>query len=331
MRILLPLIAVAALFSLGLLGAVPGLGWVFGVAVPYLAAGLFLGGLVRRVLIWANVPVPFRIPVTCGQQKSLSWLPRQRLENPAHTPGVIGRMALEILFFRSLLRNVRARMVEKRRLVYGTDLSLWLGAMAMHWAMLIIVVRHLRLFTNPIPGLVRVLEKADGFLDVGMPVFYLSTIVFILAAAYLLARRFRIPQVRYISLANDYFPLFLLLGIGLSGLCLRHVFRTDVRDIKVLALGLVSFHPVAPASISPLFFGHLFLVCALAAYFPFSKLMHMAGVFLSPTRNLANNNRRVRHINPWDYPVKVHTYEEYEDELRDKMEAAGIPVEKHSP
>jgi hypothetical protein len=54
----------------------------------------------------------------------------------------------------------------------------------------------------------------------------------------------------------------------------------------------------------------------------------MAGVFLSPTRNLANSNRRVRHVNPWDYPVKVHAYEEYEDDLRDKMKAAGIPVEK---
>ena len=83
-----------------------------------------------------------------------------------------------------------------------------------------------------------------------------------------------------------------------------------------------------PETISPLFYGHLFLVCVLLAYFPFSKLMHMAGVFLSPTRNLANNNRAVRHVNPWDYPVKVHTYEEYEDEFRDKMKAAGIPVEK---
>ncbi len=80
--------------------------------------------------------------------------------------------------------------------------------------------------------------------------------------------------------------------------------------------------------ISPLFFGHLLLVCVLIAYLPFSKLMHMIGVFLSPTRNLANNNRAVRHVNPWDYPVKVHTYEEYEDEFRDKMKAAGVPVEK---
>jgi nitrate reductase gamma subunit len=91
---------------------------------------------------------------------------------------------------------------------------------------------------------------------------------------------------------------------------------------------LVSFHPTMPAGLSALFYGHLFLVCILIAYLPFSKLLHLGGVFLSPTRNLANNSREVRHINPWNYPVKVHTYEEYEDEFRDKMKAAGIPVER---
>jgi hypothetical protein len=63
-------------------------------------------------------------------------------------------------------------------------------------------------------------------------------------------------------------------------------------------------------------------------YFPFSKLVHMGGVFFSPTRNLANNNRMVRHINPWNAPVKVHTYEEYEDEFREKMIEVGIPVDR---
>ena len=63
-------------------------------------------------------------------------------------------------------------------------------------------------------------------------------------------------------------------------------------------------------------------------YFPFSKLVHMGGVFMSPTRNMANNNRKKRHVNPWNYPVKHHTYEAYEDEFRDHMVEAGIPVEK---
>jgi nitrate reductase gamma subunit len=72
---------------------------------------------------------------------------------------------------------------------------------------------------------------------------------------------------------------------------------------------------------------HLMLASALAAYFPFSKLMHMGGVFLSPTRNLANNNGCQRHINPWNYPVKTHTYQEWEDEFREKIIAAGLPLE----
>ena len=75
------------------------------------------------------------------------------------------------------------------------------------------------------------------------------------------------------------------------------------------------------------FFMHLFLVSVLFAYFPFSKLMHMGGIFLSPTRNLANNNRMRRHVNPWNPEVEVHTYRQWEDEFRDKIEAAGIALD----
>ncbi|UCC84467.1 MAG: sulfate reduction electron transfer complex DsrMKJOP subunit DsrM, partial [Gemmatimonadota bacterium] len=198
----------------------------------------------------------------------------------------------------------------------------------MHWSMLIILLRHLRLFTNPVPFFVTALERADGFMEVGLPVVFITTVVFVVALAYLLYRRLAIGQVRYISLVGDYFPLFLLLGIGISGFWLRHLAKTDIASVKEMVLGLARFAPVVPETISPLFYGHLFLVCVLLAYLPFSKLTHMAGVFLSPTRNMANNNRTVRHVNPWDYPVKVHTYEEYEDELREKMKSAGIPVER---
>jgi nitrate reductase gamma subunit len=93
-------------------------------------------------------------------------------------------------------------------------------------------------------------------------------------------------------------------------------------------MGWVTFKPVVPKDINIVFYIHLFLVSTLFIYFPMSKLMHMAGVFLSPTRNLANNNRAEMHVNPWNYPVKVHTYEEYENDFREKMKAAGLPVEK---
>ena len=328
MNVLIPLVVVAGLFLLGLLGAVPGLGWVFGVIVPYAAVVLFVVGLIRRVMGWANSAVPFRIPTTCGQQTALTWIKPQKLENPHSTLAVVGRMALEVLFFRSLLRNTKSELIKGRGLVYSTDIWLWLGAMAMHWSFLIILVRHLRFVTNPTPWCVTFLQEADGFFEIGLPVIYVTSGLVLVALAYLLLRRFTNPQVRYISLAADYFPLFLLLGIGISGFCLRHLAKTDIVGVKELAVGLVSFRPTVPAGVSWLFYGHLFLVSVLLAYFPLSKLVHMAGVFLSPTRNMANTNRAVRHVNPWDYPVKVHPYAEYEDELRDKMKAAGLPVEK---
>jgi nitrate reductase gamma subunit len=330
MKMLVSLAAVGVLFLLGLLGGAGAVGEaIFGVIIPYVALAVFLGGLLYRVVSWARVPVPFRITTTCGQEKSLPWIKQAKLDNPSSAPGVVGRMALEVLAFRSLLRNTKSELHEGgQRVAYATSLGLWAGAMAFHWSMLVILVRHLRLALDPVPAFVTFVEKLDGFLEVGVPVFFVTTVLFLAALAYLLVRRLLDPQVRYISLFDDYFSLVLLLGIGLSGFWLRHVAKTDVVGIKEMVVGLARFQPVLPEAIHPLFFGHLFLVSVLLVYFPFSKLVHMPGVFLSPTRNLANNNRMVRHVNPWDYPVKTHPYEEYEDEWREKMKAAGVPVDK---
>ena len=57
-------------------------------------------------------------------------------------------------------------------------------------------------------------------------------------------------------------------------------------------------------------------------------MQFLIGIIFSPTRNLPNNSRAIRHINPWNPPVKVHTYEEYEEEFRDKMKKVGLPIEK---
>jgi len=134
--------------------------------------------------------------------------------------------------------------------------------------------------------------------------------------------------LRYLSLPSDYFALFLLLGVVLSGISMRYLTKVDLVAVKELSLGLVTLRPVMPEGIGLPFFVHLLFVSALFAYFPFSKLVHMGGVFLSPTRNLANNNRMRRHVNPWNHDVHPHTYEEWEDEFRDKLKACGIAVER---
>jgi len=327
-NVLISLVAVVILFLIGYLGSAAGLGMLFGVVFSYLAIVLFVGGLIYKVIAWANIPVPFRIPTTSGQEKSLPWIKQNKLDNPSDKKGVIGRMALEILFFRSLLKNTKSELTSDGRVVYASSLGLWLGAIAFHWSMLVILVRHLRFFNEPVPRFVLWVQSVDGFLQIGLPVINITAFIFVAALFYLLLRRLLNTQLRYISLPNDYFALFLLLAIGISGMWMRYIAKTEVVGIKELAIGLVSLKPVVPHGIEPLFYAHLFLVNVLLMVFPWSKLMHMPGVFLSPTRNQANNNRMVRHVNPWDYPVKVHTYEEYEDEFRDKMIAAGLPVEK---
>lgn len=329
MRVLIPLVVVLFLIVVAILVAGPlDLRFFLGVVIPYAAIATFITGFVHRVLLWAKAPVPFRITTTCGQQRSLPWIRGNNLESPHNTLGVVGRMALEVLFFRSLFRNTKAEVREGPKLVYGSDKWLWLGGLAFHWSFLVIFLRHLKYFAEPVPAWVNALQSLDGFFQIGLPVLLATDVVLVAALVFLFARRIVDSRLRYVSLPADYFALFLLLGIALSGIYMRYFGKTDIVKVKELGLGLLSFTPVVPEGVGIVFFVHLILVCALLAYFPFSKLMHMGGIFMSPTRNMANDNRCRRHVNPWDYPVKVHTYDEYEEEFRDKMKAAGLPVEK---
>ena len=302
--------------------------YLFGVVIPYAAFLTFILGFIYRVLKWARIPVPFRIPTTAGQEKSLPWIKWNKFDNPSTFSGVIIRMALEVFLFRSLFRNTKMELRDGPKISYGSAKWLWLGGLAFHYTFLIILTRHLRLFMEPVPVLIKIIESLDGFFQVGAPVLYLTDLFFIGAVTFLFLRRVIVPELRYISLAQDYFPLFLICAIGLSGVLMRYFLKTDVVGVKELTMGLVTFKPVVPKDINIIFYIHLFLVSALFVYIPMSKLMHMAGVFLSPTRNLANTNRAEMHVNPWNYPVKVHSYEEYENDFREKMKAAGLPVEK---
>src|SRR6056297_626205 len=79
-----------------------GMNWLFGVVVPYLALLLFIYGVFRKILGWANSYVPFRIPTTCGQEKTLPWIKQNKIDNPDTALGVILRMFFEVVLFRSL-------------------------------------------------------------------------------------------------------------------------------------------------------------------------------------------------------------------------------------
>ncbi|NEX14711.1 MAG: menaquinol oxidoreductase [Prosthecochloris sp.] len=305
-----------------------GLGFLFGIIIPYIAIVVFTAGVVYRVIDWARSPVPFRIPTTCGQEKSLDWIKQDKLENPSNFFQAVARVLSEVLFFRSLFRNTKAELHDGPKLAYGSSKFLWLAGLAFHWSMLVIVLRHYRFFIEKVPGFVQILEAGDGFLDVTLPALYLTDIVILAAVTFLVVRRLQDAKMRLISLPTDYFPLFMILAIAVAGVFMRYLTKVDVMSVKDLMINLVHFNMTLPEGIGPLFYVHLFLVCMLAIYFPFSKLMHMGGIFMSPTRNLSNNSREKRHINPWNPDIKIRTYAEYEDEFREKMKKANLPVEK---
>ena len=330
MNAMVSFLAVVALAAIALIGASAGLGVLFGVIIPYVAILLFLVGFVAKILTWAKAPEPFRIPTVSGQAESLDFIKHDKLESPSTGGQVFLRMVLEVLFFRSLFRNTRADMRPGPRIVYGADKLLWAAAIVFHWTFLIIFVRHLRFFTEPVPALVTGLESLDAFFEVAVPALYLTDILILAALGWLLLRRFVEPQVRYISLASDYFPLFLLLGVVISGVFVRYFTKTDIVAVKELAVGLLGFRFAVPDGIGPQFYAHLFLVSVLIGYFPFSKLMHLGGVFLSPTRNLANNNRMKRHVNPWNAEVKCHEFDHWREEFKEEIAEAGYELKERS-
>ncbi len=325
MRAFSALAAVAALAVAAAVAAgIPGLRPVLGIWVPYAAVAVFLAGMVWRVVCWGRAPVPFKIPTVCGQQRSLPFLRHQPLESPATPWQAAARLATEVLLFRSLFRNTRSELTPRGRLAYLPSKLLWAGGLAFHVSFAVILFRHLRFFLEPVPSCVRFAAAVDGMFQVLVPALMLTDVVILAALLYLLGRRLIDARLRYLSLPADYWVLFLLLAVAGTGVAMRYVWKVDVAAVKELALGLATFHPVVPDTVGGLFLVHLFLVSVLFAGFPFSKLVHMGGIFLSPTRNLPNDSRARRHVNPWNRPVDVHTYEEWKEEFRDRLEACGL-------
>ena len=185
---LVPLIAVLGLVAIAYIGVAANLQLVFGVVIPYLAVLIFFEGLIFRVISWARSPVPFKIPSTCAQGKTLPWIKRDladKLDNPENKLQVFGRMALEVLAFRSLFRNTRSELQrnqekpEDSRLIYWSYKWLWLGALAFHYAFLLVILRHIRFFAEPVPHWVTALAEVDGFVQFYIPTVYLTGVLMV--------------------------------------------------------------------------------------------------------------------------------------------------------
>ena len=224
----------------------------------YVATGVLVVGLSLKLRCYIKTPAPLKIPTTPA---------------PTTVAGVGWRMAREAVLFESLFKSSKWT---------------WLFGWAFHVALLLVVLRHLRYFQEPVWLPVVLIQ----------PVGTIAGIAMVAALGALWGRRWLVDRVRYISTPSDHLMLALLLAIGLSGLGMRFVVHTDIVAVKGFILGLLRFDWQAlPAD--PLLLAHLALVGLLMIIFPISKLLHAPGLFFSPTRNQADNAREVRHISAW--------------------------------
>ena len=212
------LLVVALIGAIAWAGSAIGLSYLFGVVLPYVAVVTFFLGVIWRMVYWAKSPVPFSIPTTGGQEKSLDFIKHEKWDCPNTKFGVVVRMFLEVCFFRSLFRNTAADVREfdpvtkGPRTIYYSSKWLWFFALLFHYCFLLVFIRHFRFFMDPVPGWLTFMESIDGIMQIGAPRFFWTGGLLLVAVLFLLARRLFNQRLRYISLMNDYFPLFLILA-----------------------------------------------------------------------------------------------------------------------
>lgn len=225
----------------------------------YTATILFIVGMVRKIYQYAKTPAPLKIVVSPA---------------PLTKKGVIARLFGEVVLFSSLFKS------SKWTWIFG-----WL----FHIGLLLVLIRHIRYFW---PG------DLPEFLLLTQPFKY-AAFAMVIGLLGLLARRIFVDRVRYISAPSDYLMLILLLVIGISGAVMTFTNNhTDIMQVKEFSSGLLTFS-WENIPTEAVFILHLALVLVLLVIFPISKLLHVPGVFFSPTRNQVDNARKKRHISKW--------------------------------
>jgi nitrate reductase gamma subunit len=202
----------------------------------------------------------------------LSWWEAARRSPPSQPPGIgpttraVAGAAVDIAFLRRL---------------FMVNPALWIGEWVFHASLLLVILRHLRYFLNPVPAWVVWAQTPGwiaGFLLPG-------------ALLYILSIRLLTGQEKFSSPAN-LLMLLDVLGIGITGLLMSTRYRADLAAVKLFALGIVTFNPVAPP-LGALFLSHLGLVLALLLYVP--SHVFTAPLVMMDARSREQELRRVLH------------------------------------
>lgn len=228
--------------------------WFILQVLPYITVTVFTLGILYRLGRWAGARIVHNITLA---------------PFPQNNSQVVGIFATEVIFFRSLFKS---------------DFALWVGAWVMHIALFSVIGGHLMgiytlgkqfVYIGMSEGLSEAMSSLLGT-TFGIVVFF--------ALLYLLFRRMSIQKVKEVTVTSDYLILILLLSIVTAGDIMRLVpsLSMEYAPAKEYVTYLVMLQPI-PATAEVLhnviFVIHLLLVQLLLIIFPFSKLMHILGMF----------------------------------------------------
>jgi len=220
-------------------------GWL----LSYLTCIVFILGIAYRVSRWnrASVTRMPLFPIPSGRAQKWS------------------QIAKEVLIFKGPLDG---------------DKSLWIGTWIFHATLALVLVGHLGIVTD-FPRLWNALAHKKGEIDaVAAIASGCAGVILMATGLYLLFRRLAVLRVREISSFEDYASIALVLAVVLTGDIMRFGSQFDLNPVREYLKALFSLRS-APVPSDPWFLLHFFLAQLLIMYIPFSKFLHIPGIFYS--------------------------------------------------
>lgn len=226
-----------------------GIQFLIGSILPYITVIVFTAGMIYRIKVWSKMPKP-----------KMTLYPRP-------DTGIISQVLRDVFLFPTLFKSNK---------------TLWAGAWIFHISLFFIFIGHFRVVTD-FPWLWNLMGMSPEAVDkMSMTSGGIAGIIIMLSVIFLIFRRIGVQRVREISGFGDYLVMFIILAILMTGNYMRFFQHFDLNDTRTYFFGLATFSSFAMPT-SNMFVMHFFLGQLLIIFVPFSKILHLGGIFFSQT------------------------------------------------
>lgn len=220
------------------------------IILAYISLLTFVVGMMVQIVKWWMAAVPFpltKFPAATGNGRAF------------------GKMLADTFFFRSLWRR---------------NMEVWISGWGFHLFLFLLITGHIvgiaTIGHEFVPFGLNPQQSEQLSANLGLA----TGIGLSVTVLYLTVRRIIFSNIRAISRFEDFAALGLMILIIISGMMMRLGSPGDLAAVRGFVTGLFTLAPVA-APPHLWFQAHFFLICLLLMWFPFSKLVHGCGIFMT--------------------------------------------------